>query len=85
MNEGKYINFQWVKRNPKTDVYEVYTKKEHDYLGQVKWYFPWRQYSFFPGTYLVFEKTCLRDIANFLEKLMMERNEKMILEGLRKK
>ena len=36
-------------------------------LGQVKWYGPWRCYSFFPEAGTLFEKQCLRDIAAFCE------------------
>lgn len=38
-------------------------------LGEVKWYGPWRKYCFFANRELalVFDKDCLRDIAQFCE------------------
>lgn len=42
-------------------------------LGQVKWYPGFRKYSFFPSSDIVFEQQCLKDIASFLDKLMLER------------
>lgn len=37
-------------------------------LGTVKWYGAWRCYAFFPKADTLYEKRCLRDIANFCEK-----------------
>ena len=51
----------------KTDVWHVLTKDGNLYLGAVKWFGRWRGYSFFPYPTAVFEKQCLRDIAEFLE------------------
>lgn len=71
---SKYVHFQFQERSKslKTLVWEVQTNDGEDtLLGHVKWYGPWRQYSFFtdsPFTDLVFEKQCLRDIANFCEE-----------------
>lgn len=42
-------------------------------IGYVGWYAPWRCYSFFPGEYTVFERRCLRDIADFCEAQTKER------------
>lgn len=45
--------------------------KESDFvLGEIKWYGPFRQYSFFPEPNTVFEKTCLKDITDFIVELM---------------
>jgi hypothetical protein len=37
-------------------------------LGQVRWYSPWRRYSFFTFDACIFEQECLRDIAAFCER-----------------
>jgi len=68
--EYKYIRFQLVKHLPKTDVYDVVIIDSGGVLGQVKWFPQWRKYSFFPVQCTVYEKQCLRDIANFCEQLM---------------
>jgi hypothetical protein len=61
----------------KTRVYEVDTKDEiRVCLGEVRWYAPWRKYAFFPDPDTLYEQDCLRDIAEFLEGLMIERRER---------
>ena len=42
-------------------------------LGDVKWFSAWRRYAFYPGRLTVYEPTCLRDIATFIDGLMAER------------
>jgi hypothetical protein len=37
-------------------------------LGEVKWFGRWRQYVFFPLHETIFDKSCLRDIADFCEE-----------------
>ncbi len=37
-------------------------------LGFVEWHSPWRCYSFFPQAETLYEKTCLRDLADWCEK-----------------
>lgn len=41
-------------------------------IGVVKWYGPWRKYTFQPYSSTVFEQDCLRDIADFCEKVTRE-------------
>jgi len=36
-------------------------------LGEIRWYAPWRKYCFYPQSETVFDKGCLRDIADFCE------------------
>ena len=67
------------RKGRKTQVYGVTTKGDKgdggDYaeLGEVRWYSPWRRYSFFPTNGSLFESQCLRDIAAFCDWLMAER------------
>ncbi len=46
-------------------------------LGYVKWFAPWKTYSFEPHSGTVFEKRCLRDIAQFCEELTKEHRERL--------
>ena len=39
-----------------------------DLLGYVQWFGRWRKYAFFPRPGSVFEKDCLRLIADFCER-----------------
>lgn len=72
---SKWIDFQKLNRpaDRKTDIYHVVTKDGNSLLGTVTWYAPWRCYSFQPNHNTVFEQQCLKDIASFLDKLMLER------------
>lgn len=69
---GKWIIFNEVEIKPKTSVWGIVTNDGIP-LGQIKWFAQWRKYSFFPNADTVFEKTCLMEIVNFIEKLMMDR------------
>lgn len=51
----------------------VISTKDGAQIGLIKWYAPWRKYSFFPHQNTVFENDCLRDIISFIDKLMLER------------
>ena len=42
-------------------------------LGRISWYPQWRQYIFSPCENTVWNKDCLKDIQDFLQKLMDER------------
>lgn len=64
---GTHIIFEITGAFPKTSVWTVFTKNERVTLGQIMWFGRWRCYAFFPDQFLVFEKTCLRDIADFCE------------------
>ncbi len=50
----------------KTSIFHVFTK-DGTILGEVKWYGSWRQYSFFPADNIIFERICLREIADFCD------------------
>lgn len=41
-------------------------------LGEVKWLGKWRCYCFFPLNDTLYEKQCLRDLANFCERKTTE-------------
>ena len=67
-----YITFREAPPNPKTQVWDVVAKEDGTVLGQVRFFGRWRQYSFFPEPKMVFERTCLRDIADFCERKSKE-------------
>ena len=75
---GAYVRFVNVGRSSsgKTLVWRVEaTDDGNEGIGWVRWYGPWRQYSFFPASLTVFEKSCLRDIADFSEQLTKDHRE----------
>jgi len=65
---GKWINFNLMRRSPsgKTKVWIVATK-EGERLGEIRWYGGWRSYVFHPSEATIFEKDCLRNIADFIQ------------------
>lgn len=69
---GTYINFVRVANSEsgKTQVWRVNATETKEVLGFVKWYSKWRQYCFEPNTYTLFEKTCLKEMSQFLVELM---------------
>lgn len=71
--EYKNIYFSWYTNTGKTLVYNCHTKDSKHLLGQVKWYAQWRCYAFYPSDNCVFEKVCLKDIVDFIERLTTER------------
>ncbi len=67
-----YIKFRFIKQLTKTKVYHVIAKRSDDYLGAIKWFSRWRQYSFHPVGDTIFNTQCLKDICEFTEKLNQE-------------
>lgn len=56
------------REDRKTDAFEVWSIYENTSLGIIKWKANWRKYAFFPYVQTCFEQTCMRDIADFIEK-----------------
>jgi len=76
--EGQWIRFvdEGVPKNAKTHIFRIEAKTDFTegvedlvILGTVKWFGRWRAYCFFPGTNTVYEKTCLREIADFCQDM----------------
>lgn len=64
-----HINFiKYPNPNKKTQKWRVRAKSDNYFLGEISWFARWYQYSFFPQGNTVFEKTCLRDIAQFCDE-----------------
>lgn len=78
--EGTHIYFAFaaMSESGKTVIYDVNTKGESAvWLGSVRWFGRWRCYVFEPLRDTVYEKTCLREIADFCEKLTNEHNAQL--------
>lgn len=69
---SKWIDFIEGHAKGVTKVFLVKTK-DGGHLGMIKWYSPWRKYSFFPEQHTIFETDCLSDIVSFIKDLMLDR------------
>lgn len=71
-----FLNFVEGPPSPsgKTRTWFVETGQQHFRLGEIKWYAPWRRYTFAPVLgCLVFDAKCLTEIASFLDEQMSAR------------
>lgn len=74
---GRWIRFALgPKQNPKTSIWLVIAKDGDMPLGEIRWWGRWRKYAFFPNPETLYENTCLRDIAEFIESAMVHRVRK---------
>jgi hypothetical protein len=66
---SKWIEFHQCQVPPgyKTKSWDV-CAKAGGHLGNVRWYAPWRQYAFYPKAETLYERQCLRDLADFCER-----------------
>lgn len=75
---AKWIRFDPLPVPPsfKTGRWMVVAKDGDIALGEIRWYPQWRKYTFQPGPRgSIFEPTCLRDIAAFIDERMADRKE----------
>lgn len=66
---GNYLNFRdegRVSPGSKTNLFTIISRHSGAILGHIKWFVPWRQYVCFPVN-SVFDKICLREIADYCE------------------
>jgi hypothetical protein len=81
MNKYEYVHFVHIEDKPKTSVWSCRMNRTDNELGQVKWYSPWRQYCYFPTVQAVYSAGCLKDIEDFIKKLMRLRDAPPPEEG----
>lgn len=72
---GTHICFVLGVPNPKTKTWLVETKDSGQIIGGIAWFGPWRCYSFLPNSNTVYEKVCLREIADFCEQKTKEHRQ----------
>jgi hypothetical protein len=71
LKEPKHIQFVFIGNSDsgKTKRWHVATKDDsEDLIGEIRWFGPWECYVLYPFGRTVFEKQCLRDIADFCEE-----------------
>lgn len=72
---SRYMYVEKYEEKPKTSVYHVYSVSDDVFLGEVKWWGPWRQYCFFPEEATIYSVGCMEDIVKFVKVLMEERKK----------
>lgn len=76
--QGDYLLFEdkgYVSPGSVTRKFAVISRHSKALLGYVKWYIQWRQYTFAPLN-AIFDKKCLREVAEFLEMKTAEHRER---------
>ncbi len=72
--ETKWLTFELRPGKGKTCRYDVMTKGDVPYkIGEVKWYGPFRKYSFFPEPKTVYDYSCMQVISKLIFDLEAQR------------
>lgn len=72
----EYLDFQETLDTGKTKVWDVVSRTRGDVLGHVKWYGPWRQYTFRPSPETVWNVDCLATVTRFINARTAERKSR---------
>ena len=54
----------------RTEIHGVFSALHGDRLGTIRWYGAWRQYAFFPERETIWNRDCLRQMAEALDDAM---------------
>lgn len=73
MSKWLSFNIQPRQDGKKTDIYQVSNRLTGVIVGEIKWYGGFRKYVFAPTNDFIFDASCMTDIGQFLEALMLER------------
>jgi len=84
LTKGTYIDFRLHSLSPsgKTKTWKVQNRDNSILIGEVMWFSRWRKYIFAPYDGMVFEETCLHEIAMFCQQ---ETSNQRKEQALRKK
>lgn len=53
----------------KTPIYSLESVYDKVFLGEVKWYGPWRRYCFYPCDNTVWDVKCLEELENLMKDI----------------
>jgi hypothetical protein len=57
----------------RTFIWNVVNKDGYQ-LGSIRWHVPWRRYCFYPDAQSIWDRNCLMEIVEFIDKEMTRRN-----------
>lgn len=69
-SEEQYLTFRMESHGEKTSIWGVYSARHDFLLGQIRWWGAWRQYTFFPQDDTLYNRSCMREIAAFIDRQM---------------
>ena len=69
------ISAQHSNLHKKTKTFVVKNRELNEVIGVIKWHGAWRQYCFFTEGSMLFCKSCLSDISDFIQRLMDDRKQ----------
>lgn len=74
-NETTHLRFWFhgTSDSGKTDRFTVSGKNDLNVLGWIDWYSPWRRYTYHPTNQTLYDSSCLKEIAEFIDKQMQKR------------
>ncbi len=61
-----FFSYRHKSKSGKTNIWQVQDAASR-VLGEIRWYASWRRYALFPDTGTVWERDCLRTVADFCE------------------
>jgi len=70
-----HLRFDEVKDTGKTKVWKVVSTHANADLGEIKWYYAWRRYVFYPDEDTLYDSRCLTIIINFINSEMEARKK----------
>lgn len=82
---SKYLYFREISFEGKTKKFEVLSMNRGYILGRISFYPQWRQYIFSPSSETIWNKDCLKDIQNVLDKLTKSWKEEVLLNSKKRK
>jgi hypothetical protein len=64
---GKWTTATYVGTSPsgKTDLWEIQSAANGEFLGMIRWYGRWRQYVFHPAKQTIWNPDCLDEVSTF--------------------
>ena len=72
---SKFLTFIKNFAPGKTLIFRVTNSKSGEVIGTIKWATNFRKYAFWPHDETYYDAGCLKDIADFITKLMDERKK----------